>query len=427
MGRSVIGGSLVGYRLLSTDWWLADSSVDLKFTTGQYYDGADGADVTTLLSCSRASIGYAQTAAGTLTQFAANELRITDKGLLIENTRENSTRSSQDFSDAWWTKYNSSIGSTTTAPDGTNTAQKLVADTAPGTYHMVEASSSGSGSRLTLTLYMKAAGYNYAFLRGGQGLSNDSSILIDLTNGTIVDSATSGSGAPGLVTSVETLANGWYRARITSSSAMALFDFGPVPTSSPTWSSEARPLFAGDGSSGVYFWGIQCESGTFPSSYIPTTSAAATRAGDLVTFAGSLDTVMNASPASIVVDVKYEVPSSFVSSSFARIVTSYPANGIPFFVVGGDTSLGSTDNSSNTLNTTITGTFTAGVKIGLAYTSGARSLTGGGAAVASDANGDMANSMKLRDTANHEFFYYRRLTVWNTKLADATLQGFTNP
>ena len=49
------------------------------------------ADFTPYLSCTRASTGYAQTAAGTLTSFAANTLRRTDKGLLIEEARTNST------------------------------------------------------------------------------------------------------------------------------------------------------------------------------------------------------------------------------------------------------------------------------------------------------------------------------------------------
>ena len=46
-------------------------------------------DAYTYLSCSRASIGYAKTQAGTLTQFGNNQLRITDLGLLVEDARTN--------------------------------------------------------------------------------------------------------------------------------------------------------------------------------------------------------------------------------------------------------------------------------------------------------------------------------------------------
>ena len=63
--------------------------MSLDFSTGLALINDIPVAVSDLLTCTRASTGYAENAGGALVLFAANEFRITDKGLLIEDQRTN--------------------------------------------------------------------------------------------------------------------------------------------------------------------------------------------------------------------------------------------------------------------------------------------------------------------------------------------------
>ena len=70
-----------------------------------------------------------------------------------------------------------------------------------------------------------------------------------------------------------------------------------------TWSGGGFPTYTGNGTSGIYLWGAQIEAGAFPTSYIPTTSASATRSADVCQITGtSFSSFWNPTEGSVAVE-----------------------------------------------------------------------------------------------------------------------------
>lgn len=93
------------------------------------------------------------------------------------------------------------------------------------------------------------------------------------------------SGGTNRSASAVNLGGGWWFFGVTGqaiASGLSGFRFGF--SDSPTY---AFSSWAGDGTSGMVFAATQVEVGTFPSSYIPTTTAAVTRAVDVCLMTGT--------------------------------------------------------------------------------------------------------------------------------------------
>jgi hypothetical protein len=74
-------------------WVLPGASFDFQFMYNRYWNGgAQG--LSSVLSTTRASVGLAQRNDGTWASFASGAPRVTDKGLLVEESRTNSIRNS---------------------------------------------------------------------------------------------------------------------------------------------------------------------------------------------------------------------------------------------------------------------------------------------------------------------------------------------
>ena len=225
-----------------------------------------------------AQTAYAQDSAGNLIPFATGVLRRTDKGVLIEGARTNLCLRSQEFDNASWTKTRcSATANAITAPDGTLTADKLTEDTSNNSHQALQTITVASGV-MTATIYFKAAERTFAQVSMSDNATGTAQCVFNLSNGAMGTPSVNGSWTS-VSAAISTLANGWYRCSVaaTRGAGTETVIIAGLATAIATTS------YMGDGTSGVYLWGAQLEAASFPSSYIPTTTASATRAADVLT------------------------------------------------------------------------------------------------------------------------------------------------
>jgi len=208
-------------------------------------------------------VSKAQLEFGNLSAYESNYDGATGKyGALIEGAATNILTYSEQFDNAVWSKVQSSItANAAVAPDGNTTADKLIPNTALS-QHRVDLTSTSTAATYTFSVFIKTAGYNYAFIRIGA----TAGVVVNLTNGaTVLTGAASNPLA-------ESYGNGWYRCSFSCTAGVN--DTVRINVEEASNSTD----FTGDGTSGIYIWGAQLETGNIATSYILTTSSTATRA-----------------------------------------------------------------------------------------------------------------------------------------------------
>jgi hypothetical protein len=119
---------------------------------------------------------------------------------------------------------------------------------------------------------LKASEWSWAFITPSAAVGG---VWFNLSNGTI------GTQQAGCVGSIVSYGNGWYRCSVT------LTGTGVASTTRVTPTNADNTNTAGDGTSGIFAWGAQLEVGSFPTSYIPTTTASVIRSADICSITGS--------------------------------------------------------------------------------------------------------------------------------------------
>jgi len=411
----------------SPDWELSDAAIDLDFAGSRIYPGGQFTDY---LSITRASTGYAKTVGGVLTSFSTNQLRLTDLGLLTEDARTNIALQSQTFGSLNLQAVTVTADAVV-APDGTTTADTLVETALSGVHNAYSGPTTiTSGATLSFSVYAKASGRNFCYLNFQNGVGIYFTAVYDLVNGTVSETSVGGTAGTITSTSIEALANGWYRCVLVGNigaNTTGYFVAGAATVATGNiFTGAGEVTYVGTASlSAVTFWGLQCEEGAYPTSYIPTVGAAATRALDNIVAIGSLSTILAAVTRSIVADCK----TLASNATQGGIVGNSAGTGNEFLVGSVETSVTAQvpTGDSATLGGSLT--FSGGVKVGIALDSSGHSLVGGGGAVTTNAETLQIATHNI-GLVNSTFAmngYLRRITVWNTRLDDATLDALTAP
>lgn len=194
-------------------------------------------------------------------------------GALLETIGTNSITYSQDFTKPVWIKeYTTISGNTAVAPDGSLTADKIIATTDMTNSHRIKYSAPLTGA-YTFSIFLKNGDYAMSTILVYNTVDATlASISVNLASGVVT--STSGSGFNQYT--IEAYSYGWYRVSLmftppTSGQSNTIMVYCNVGT------------FSGDGLSGIYAWGAQFEQAS-KTSYIPTNGTSVQRTNDILSY-----------------------------------------------------------------------------------------------------------------------------------------------
>jgi hypothetical protein len=187
---------------------------------------------------------------------ASDGTRINSAGL-VEVMPWNLVQYSEDFNNGVWSKYQASVtANTTTAPNGTLTADTLQ-DNAANDSHITYQTPNITAGTYTISVYAKASTLSNINLVLFDGVSTSyGSNRFDLSNGTTT----------GANQSIENVGNGWYRCSFTLTTTLSGVQYVYVFLNNGTSS-----VYTGTGSGAVFIWGYQLNIGSTAKPYFPTT------------------------------------------------------------------------------------------------------------------------------------------------------------
>lgn len=357
--------------------------------------------------------GVMQTAASGVKRYTHDPLTLQPLGLLIEEQRTNLFTYSNDFTHASWTKTNTTVSVVSD--------YFKVTDTAVDSSHYIgknNAVSVTNGQSYTWSGDFKAGEISIVQLvMTSTGFGANVVSTFDLVNKTAIQ-PTVGTASSA---NVKDIGDGWIRcsltATATATTATTSFQARLAIVYSNTLSS-----YAGDGLKGVFTRKQQIEAGSFPTSYIPTTSAAVTRVADSI-----LDTVNFA---------QYLIASSG-TVFFDLDAIGYPARVSQIKLSDSDRYLISADTSSVSVQITVGGASnTASIsasgsrrKIAFSWKNGIFILSCNGSSVVSTYTGNAISSLTSFYIGRHNSSYgnatFSRASVYKRALSQTELNGLT--
>ena len=211
-------------------------------------------------------------------------------GLLTEGLATNGFLQSQDFTTTW-TNSNLQGGVVTSnvavAPDGTMSADLVTPNNTSGLHFVAQSVTvPAAAGTFQISVYAKPNGYNFLTFRIDTGAGDGVWASFNVATGTVATQTTAaGTGWTGGTAVIEVDSNGFYRCTVPVNkpltpvsirSILCVMDVAGNPFTAYSYS--------GNTTSGMYFWQADQTSIGFPSTPIPTTTTAATRAADVLSY-----------------------------------------------------------------------------------------------------------------------------------------------
>jgi len=346
--------------------------------------------------------------------------------LLVEPSGTNSILQSEAWNVSPWTATSGSQGATisgnvTTSPDGTTNADKLIEAAVTGNHFCLQSFTLTSGTTYTASFFAKASERTLGRLRM-LGSVAYWDIDFDLTLGT----ATGGTNP-----FIQNYGNGWYRIGGTFTANQPSNNF----ILSLRDASGNTP-YTGNGTSGFFVWGAQIETGSVPTSYIPTTTGTVSRAAEVISVTGAVSGSIGQQSGTVYCEFQFN-PTAQSNNGIFCVESTNNQNRIFFGNTSPTTcSVQLLANNSSIFSTSV-GTLTAGqyYKIAVGYSSGNTKVYLNGNPVITNTSGyTMVASLSRICLGNYEvnpglvtISRIRSLALYAERLTDADLMLLTMP
>jgi hypothetical protein len=337
--------------------------------------------------------------------------------LLLEKQSTNLVQYSEQFDNAWWTKGNGSVtANATTSPDGTTNADKFAEDSTNNNHYFGDDTTSAtSGQLVTFTIFAKASERSWIALR----LYNGSGSVIGWYN---IGSGALGTIGGGGIASITSMGNGWYRCALTITMASSSVFLPYVFTST----GDTILTYTGTSGSGVFVWGAQAEISSYPTSYIPTTSASATRVLDECSKTG-ISSLIGQTEGVLFVDFVF---TAYDGSAKWIAFLGGGANYIGLYANSSTNIIGEVSNTTSQFSGAYSFSVGQRYKIAIAYKSNDFAYYINGAQISTASSGTVPTTSDftfLYSTTNDRIGgkVYNQLCLFKTRLTNAELASLT--
>jgi hypothetical protein len=426
-------------------------SLDLRFAENKSLtDAKTGAS---LITFTRASTGTFVGSDGLLQSATTNEARFDHNpttgeslGLLVEEARTNFIYPSQFTSfgtvaanNNWYevfTELDTTVNSGI-APDGTTTAALLAINTNATSRAVFYRTTQSTAGTYTYSVYCKPVGTDTAtrlLVAGESGTINFIRADFTLTSsGTAGAAQTGGTATAPTAPSIQQLTNGWYRCTITATFTLPVNITCLIYPGNPA----AQTV-----NSQTLVWGAQLETGAFPTSYIPTVAATATRAADVASITGTAFSSFYSQTEGTILwfgriiarEVQVQVPFKITEGTSLRgtgfqIDTRAASLTSAFITRAAASGFGSVTNPSATILSNefnLAGAYKVSEQISASFNAGntitSASLT---SVFGTENQMDIGGSSAISGTNSKFNGTIKRITYWPTRLANPTLQAIT--
>jgi hypothetical protein len=346
----------------------------------------------------------------------------TYRGLLVEPGATNLALQSQAFQTTWTASDATVSADATTAPDGATTADKIVVDATNAFHQVSQVITLADSLTYTFSVFAKKAELNWLSFACTNKAGVDYLVWFNLDTGVV---GTVGAGA---TARISLSGNGYYRCEMSYPSQT-----GGATTRQRIRANSADNQFAwlGDGTSVIFIWQAQLETGSVATSPIATTAGTASRVADSVTLA-SASSLIGQPSGSMFCEFEFRNTGG-LTRVFGLSTGTADTNNAFRLNKGATGTLSYTGTTASASQFTITsGATYVGqiIKVGVAYATDDVAFYAQGVQIGTDATSTTPafNTVTLGITEDGLVQlngWIRSVALFPTRLANATLQSLT--